>query len=92
MEQKKGDETMKVKYNATIKYRMLSTHPDIECVSEWSRDKEFEYRDVYTMDMDYFDSKEEAIDYIKYDLRLVAGGGYNSDHIWNEKFEIRRIA
>ena len=83
---------MKVKYVATIKYKMFKTHPDIECVREWSRDKEFEYRDVYTMDMEYFFSKEEAIDYIKHDLRLIAGGGYNSDHIWNEKFDIRRIA
>jgi len=83
---------MKVKYEAAIKYRIFKSHPDIEYISEWSRDKEFEYKDVYTMDMDYFDSKEDAIDYIKHDLRLIAGGGYNSDHIWNEKFDIRRIA
>ena len=83
---------MKVKYDATIKFRMFKTHPDIECVSEWSRDKEFEYNDVYTIDMDYFEDREEVIEYIKHDLRLVAGGGYNDDHIWHEKFEIRRVA
>ena len=37
-----------------------------------------------------YDTIEEAIIYIKHDLKLVAGGGYNTDHIHNVKFEIEK--
>ena len=36
-------------------------------------------------------TKEDAIAHIKSDLRLVAGGGYNSEHIHNVKFKIESI-
>ena len=44
-------------------------------------------------DIEYIDdyTKEEIESYIKRDLRLVAGGGYNSDHIHNVTFDIERI-
>ena len=51
----------------------------------------YTYKDIYTMDSDYFESKEEIIDYIKNDLKLVSGGGYNSKHIHNIKFNIKRV-
>ena len=39
---------------------------------------------------DNITKEEEAFIYIKHDLKLVAGGGYNTDHIHNVKFEIEK--
>ena len=47
------------------------------------------FDDTYTFDDSY--TEEECINYIKRDLKLVAGGGYNSDHIHNVTFEIERV-
>ena len=52
------------------------------------RRKNFYISDTYTFNSDY--TEEEAIIYIKHDLKLVAGGGYNTDHIHNVKFEIEK--
>lgn len=46
------------------------------------------FDDTYTFDDNY--TQEDCINYIKRDLKLVAGGGYNSDHIHNVTFEIER--
>lgn len=80
---------MKTKYNAKIMYIMDENHPDKKYVKDWTKEKELTFQDVYTFTEDY--EKEDMINYIKNDLKLVAGGGYNTDHIHNVKFEIKKI-
>ena len=67
---------------------MDAEHPDIKYVDDWTEEKEFTFSDTYTFNNDY--TEEDAICYIKRDLKLVAGGGYNADHIHNIVFEIER--
>ena len=64
-------------------------HPDIKYIKDWTKDKIFIFHDEYTFDERW--TKEDAITHIKSDLRLVAGGGYNSKHIHNVKFKIELI-
>lgn len=80
---------MKCKYYGKISYTIDDKHPDIKYVENWSENKVFTFEDVYHLNDDY--TYEEVIDHIKHDLKLVAGGGYNVDHIHNVTFEIERI-
>ena len=82
---------MKVRYRGKINYTMDNKHPDFKCVKDCTEDKVITFEDIYYIDKDYFWSQDEIIDYIKHDLKLVAGGGYNTDHIHNVTFEIKQI-
>ena len=78
-----------MRYYGKIKCTIDKDHPDIKYIHDWTENKEFEFDDTYIFE-DYY-TEEECIRYIKRDLRLVAGGGYNSEHIHNVSFEIRRL-
>lgn len=82
-----------MKYNAKIYYTIDKNHPDIEYVKDWTEDKEFDFSDTYTFNDEIYENEDEEmiLNYIKKDLRLIAGGGYNSEHIHNVRFEIKRI-
>jgi hypothetical protein len=73
-------------YYGEINFTIDNNHPDIKCVENWTEDKVFTFSDTYYFDECY--TKEEITDYIKRDLKLVAGGGYNANHIHNVKFVI----
>ena len=77
---------MKIEYKAKIKYFIKPEHPDIQYLKDWYVGKEYEFDDVYYIE-DFFE-KEEVIEYIKHDLRLVAGGGYNPYNIYGEVYII----
>lgn len=77
-----------MKYHGKITYTVDEKHPDIEYIEE-PKNRPFTFEDTYTFHDDC--TKEEIESYIKRDLRLVAGGGYNSDHIHNVTFDIERI-
>lgn len=77
------------KYYGKIKFSIDKNHPDIDCIKDWTPDKMFEFDDVYSFP-DYYDSIDRKR-YIRRDLRLIAGGGYNSKHIHNVSFEIRKL-
>ena len=79
---------MKHKIEATIKYKMTKNHPDIEYAKDWDENKEYEFNDTYYIDDDYFWGKDHIISYIKNDLMLVAGGGYDADEIRDVKFNL----
>lgn len=79
-----------MKYHGKISFTIDKGHPDIKYVSDWEEDKVLTIEDTYTFNSDY--SKENIIAYIKRDLSLVAGGGYNTDHIHNVTFEIEKCA
>ena len=81
------------KYHGKIIYTIDGKHPDIKYVEDYTEEKIFTCEDVYTFDESYFEWEEESNikSYIKRDLMLVAGGGYNTEHIHNVKFEINRV-
>lgn len=81
---------MKTEYKAKIIYTMDNEHPDRKYVSDWTEEKRFDFQDVYTFTTEDY-TEEEKISYMKRDLMLVAGGGYNTDHIHNVEFEIKQI-
>ena len=81
---------MKKKYYGKIKFTIDKEHPDIKYVHDWTKNKEFEFDDTYTFNKSFYE-EDDCIRYIKRDLRLIAGGGYNSDHIHNVSFEIRKL-
>lgn len=76
------------RFYGKITFTMDKEHPDIKCVENWTEDKVFEFADYYEFSMDY--TKDEIESYIKQDLKLVAGGGYDTEHIHNVNFEIRQ--
>ena len=49
------------------------------------------FKKNYTKEVIKLNTEEDCVNYIKRDLKLVAGGGYNSDHIHNVTFEIERM-
>lgn len=84
-----------MKYYGKITYEIDENHPDVNyVVGGWHKGKMFEYEDTYDFN-EIFDSPygcDIIVNHIKTDLKLIAGGGYSTDHIHNVKFEIRRIA
>lgn len=76
---------MKKTYHATIEWRCKVNHPDTDDTKT-----RFAYSDDYYIDDDYFGDSDEIINYIKHDLALVAGGGYDTDTITDVAYDIRR--
>lgn len=81
----------KIKYNARINYYMLPGHPDIPYYPKWQEGKIESFNDTYTFDRNYFETENDMILYIKHDLALVAGGGYNTNYINIIDYDIQRI-
>lgn len=78
-----------MKIHGKISYTVDEGHPDIQYIKDWSENKVLTFEDTYNFNNCYtFDDMEG---YVKSDLSLVAGGGYNSEHIHNVKFEISRV-
>ena len=79
---------LKYRFYGKITYTIDKEHPDVKCVENWTEDMVLTFEDYYKFSTDY--TKDEVESYIKHDLMLVAGGGYNTDHIHNVTFEIRQ--
>lgn len=77
-----------VKIKGVIKYKVKKNHPDLEYIDMEDRDKEFEFCDIYTIDTDNFWGRDHIESYIKHDLALVAGGGYDTDTIKGVKYTL----
>ena len=75
----------KMKVKGVIYYKVKKNHPDLQYIPEEERDKMQEFCDIYTIDTDQFFGRDHIESYIKHDLKLVAGGGYNTDTIKNVK-------
>jgi hypothetical protein len=50
----------------------------------------YSHLDTYNIDDGSFWSEDAMYAYIKHDLKLIAGGGYNTDHIYDVRFEFTR--
>ena len=82
------------KYHGKITYTIDKDHPDIKYVEDYTEEKIFTFEDTYSFDESRnleWQEESNIKAYIKRDLKLVAGGGYNTDHIHNIKFEINRV-
>lgn len=67
---------------ATITFDTTEKHPDEKNA------KNLSFTDTYTFNDDmYGNDREFMTEYIKRDLSLVAGGGYNSKNIKNVTFK-----
>lgn len=76
-------------FKAKIIYKMFPSHPDKDyVVGGYDPEKYYEYEDTYRVDTDYFNGIRDVYLYIKRDLSLVAGGGYNDKGIYGEKYII----
>lgn len=76
-------------FNAEIKFKVIGSHPDIKYIS--NPDEIQTFNDAYSINTDYFYNTTEMLDHIKNDLQLVAGGGYNTDHIYHVYFDIKEV-
>ena len=81
------------KITATIYYTVDRNHPDRKYMENQSTKIVRTYTNTYLFDiynprsMMYGATKEQMESCMKSDLRLVAGGGYDSKHIHNVRFE-----
>lgn len=78
-----------------IEYKISKNHPDVAACSGWTPETVFAYEDVYRFPDSLIDDMQQAAGpymaaVIKRDLALVAGGGYNSDHITDVKYTIHK--
>ena len=80
----------KVRYYGEINFTIDKDHPDRKHVPDWTEEKILNFSDTYTFDYGYYET-EEIKEYIKRDLMLVTGGGYNTKHIHNTTFNIRQL-
>lgn len=79
------------KYFGKITYNISENHLDKSCIKDYSKDKTYTFEDIYNIDESYFWSDDHIIEYIKQDLRLVAGGGYDTENVLNANYEIKQI-
>lgn len=78
---------MKRDYNATIYWKVTEEHPDRKYVIDIN--EELSFSDTYMIDEERFMYDREAIiEFIKYDMSIVAGGGYDNKHIYDVRYEI----
>ena len=84
-----------MKYYGKITYEIDENHPDVNYVAggSWYKGKVLEYEDTYEFDERLYSPEDHDmfVNFIKNDLKLVAGGGYNSEHIHNVMFNIYRV-
>lgn len=77
-------------FKATICYDVDKSHPDIRYIDD--PDKWQEISDRYRFSyLEWGDDVEGMIAYMKNDLALIAGGGYNTDHIHKVTYKIVKI-
>ncbi len=78
-----------MKYYGKINYTIDKEHPDIKYMKDCTENEVLSFDDTYIFNDMY--TQEDCINYIKRDLKLIAGGGYNSKHIHNVTFEIGEV-
>lgn len=81
---------MKRKIKGKIFYMVDKGHPDYQHIKNPDEVQEFD--DIYILDGNYFCTLADCKHCIKRDLSLIAGGGYNTEHIHNVKFEFETLA
>lgn len=84
-----------LKLNISISHTIDREHPycGVRTDEEWEdvKDTIYTYNDAYTFYTlgDNEEDKQFALEFAMEDLKHIAGGGYNSKHIHNVKFNYR---
>ena len=78
-------------FDAEIKYKIDENHPDKKYVKNWRKNRVFSFKDTYRFSSYHYKSEEGMREFIESDLKLVAGGGYNADHIYDVQIKIRPV-
>lgn len=73
----------RITISATITYTIDTGHPDIGCMTDWTPEKVYTYSDTYTFDTVFFPTISDMKHYIRRDLLMIAGGGYDARHVHN---------
>lgn len=81
--------TKSYKFHGKITYKIIQTHPDYKYVK--NPDDEQFFEDSYTFSSEYFEDRDAMISYIKHDLALVAGGGYDTENIYGVIYDITEL-
>jgi len=76
---------MTIKYKAIISGVSNEKHPDCKAGLKLT------YDDIYTIDTDCFYSNDDIKSYIKRDMALVLGGGYQTDTVNNINFSLTEV-
>lgn len=75
---------------AKLTYTIKPTHPDFQYLTEgWTPEKRFTDEDVWHINPDCFHGEEDIEDFIKENMLLTAGGGYDWNGIDNVEFEMK---
>lgn len=74
---------------AKIYYTVDDGHPDWWCMTDKEKYEVNTFEDTYIFDNNWYakDEVDAMIEHAKWDLALVAGGGYDTDHIHNIRYE-----
>lgn len=80
-----------MKIKGAIFYKVKKNHPDLKYIPEDERDKTQVFEDTYYIDTDYFYGRDDIESYIKHDLKLVAGGGYDTNTIKDVKIKLAYV-
>lgn len=85
------DNDKKIILEATISYTVDNEHPDWQYMNEKQQNGINKFSDDYYFDKNYYSmsDKDYMIEHAKYDLLLVAGGGYDYEHVHNAKFKFK---
>lgn len=80
---------MKKVVKATIRYNITKDNPDFKYVE--SPEKPLVFTDTYRFspESEFYDDPDYMMNFIKQDLLLVAGGGYDTKGVTNVKFEFK---
>ena len=75
---------------AKLTYTIKPTHPNFQYLAEsWLPEKRFTDEDTYHINPDCFYGEEDIEDFIKENMLLTAGGGYDWKGIDNIEFEMK---
>ena len=75
---------------AKLTYTIKPTHPNFQYLDEsWLPEKRFTDEDTYHINPDCFYGEEDIEDFIKENMLLTAGGGYDWKGIDNIEFEMK---
>lgn len=77
------------KFRATIYYTVNKYHPDYLYIK--NPEEEQSFTDDYTVDMNYFNGLDHVKQYIKNDLRVIAGGGYSTAYTYNVRYTFEEL-
>lgn len=82
---------MKKSIKATIFFKVDKGHPDYAGIKEPGKEQSF--TDTYIFNTDILGNVpiSEMKTFCKQDLKLIAGGGYNSKHIHNVRFNFEEV-